>query len=59
MLVAKDNTKHTITILNLVLILNTERLGRQRTLSYTISSIASIEENFGYENDYVRKVTML
>lgn len=59
MLVAKDNTKHTITILNLVLILNTERLGRQRTLSYAISSIASIEENFGYENDYVCKVTML
>lgn len=54
-----NNTKHTIAILNLVLILNTERLGLQRTLSYTISSIASIEENFGYENDYVRKVTML
>lgn len=54
-----NNTKHNITILNLVLILNTERLGRQRTLSYTISSIASIEENFWYENDYVRIVTML
>lgn len=54
-----NNTKHTITILNLVSILNTKRLGRQRTLSYAISSIASIEENFGFENDYVCKVTML